>query len=55
MNMAGANYRVVSYPGAKHSFTNPKAESHGMAPLAYNADADRESWKELLELFKRIF
>jgi dienelactone hydrolase len=55
MSDAGANFRVVSYPGVKHSFTNPKAETHGMPQLAYNADADRKSWQEMLDLFKKVF
>ena len=30
--------------GAKHGFTNPNAGQYGMPQLAYNAEADRESW-----------
>jgi dienelactone hydrolase len=52
MTDAGANFRIVTYPGAKHAFTNPKAESHGMDALAYNEEADRKSWKEMLDLLK---
>ena len=55
MATARASHKVVVYPGAKHSFTNPKAESHNMAALAYNADADRQSWQEMLDLFGRVF
>jgi dienelactone hydrolase len=55
MTDAGARFRIVSYPGAKHSFTNPKAESHGMPQLGYNEAAARSSWTEMLELFRRIF
>ena len=46
---------VVSYPGAKHSFTNPAADKAGMDALAYNAEADQKSWAAMLELFKEIF
>jgi dienelactone hydrolase len=52
MDGAGASYQVVLYPGAKHSFTNPGADKVGMDGLAYNADADRKSWAELLKFFK---
>ena len=38
MTAAGANFRIVTYPSAKHAFTNPKAESHGMDALAYKFD-----------------
>ena len=55
MTAAKADFRVVSYPGAKHSFTNPKADSHGMAPLSYNADADKKSWAELLAFLEKVF
>ena len=49
MDKAGANYKVVSYPGVKHSFTNPAADDYGKRfnmPLAYNAEADQASWAE---------
>ncbi len=52
MTAAGADYRLVHYPGVKHSFTNPEAGTHGMDGLAYNADADKKSWAELLKFFK---
>ena len=47
MDKAGASYTVVTYPGAKHSFTNPDADKYGQEfklPLAYNAAADKASW-----------
>lgn len=50
MKNAKADFRVVNYPGAKHSFTNPEATAHGKKfgiPLEYNARADRESWEEM--------
>ena len=55
MTDARANFRVVTYPGARHAFTNPKAESHGMPALAYNEEADRKSWKEMLDLLKDVW
>jgi dienelactone hydrolase len=55
MKAAGANFRIVVYPGVKHSFTNPKAETHGMPQLGYNKDADMKSWQEMLTLFKQVF
>ncbi len=50
MKEAGANFQVISYPGAKHSFTNPEADASGMkfnVPIAYNVDADKKSWNEM--------
>ena len=53
MKAAGANYRVITYPGAKHSFTNPNADKSGVPGLAYDASADQKSWAELLKFFKK--
>jgi dienelactone hydrolase len=58
MDKAGADYRLISYPGAVHAFTNPQADSFGKRfdmPLAYNAEADRQSWAEMQRFFTRIF
>ena len=53
MKAAGANFRVITYPGAKHGFTNPNADKAGVPGLAYNASADQKSWAELLKFFKK--
>jgi len=55
MQAAGARFEIVSYAGAKHGFTNPDAASYGMEQLAYNADADRQSWAAMLKLFREIW
>jgi dienelactone hydrolase len=55
MDAAGARYQVISYPGAKHAFTNPDAGKAGMDALAYNPDADKKSWAEMLKLFSSVF
>lgn len=58
MTAAGVNFEFIGYPGAKHSFTNPEADSFGQRfklPLAYNADADRESWQKMQDFFQTIF
>ena len=54
MEAAGAKFRVVSYPGARHSFTNPAADKAGMDALVYNAEADQKSWEAMLALFKEV-
>lgn len=49
MSDAKAKFRVVTYPGVQHSFTNPDADELGMKfnlPLAYNAAADQDSWQQ---------
>ena len=52
---AGAKVEVVSYPGAKHGFTNPDADKAGMPALAYSAEADKESWANTMAMFKEVF
>jgi len=54
MQAAGARFEVIVYPGAKHGFTNPNAGQYGMPQLAYDAQADRESWAAMLKLFKEV-
>ena len=58
MKAAGADYRLVNYPGAVHSFTNPGADEMGKKfdlPLAYNEKADKDSWQQTQAFFKQIF
>lgn len=58
MEAAGADYRLVNYPGAVHSFTNPDADTFGKKfdlPLAYDKHADMDSWQQTQEFFHEIF
>ncbi len=58
MEAAGADYRFINYPGALHSFTNPKADEFGRKfnlPLAYHAEADRQSWQAMREFLAETF
>jgi dienelactone hydrolase len=58
MKNAGADFRFIAYPGALHSFTNPEADEYGKKfkiPVAYNAEADKKSWKELKKFLQQIF
>lgn len=58
MTAAHADFSVVTYPGVKHSFTNPDADELGKRfnlPLAYNADADKDSWQQAMVLLKEVF
>ncbi|MEL6305009.1 MAG: dienelactone hydrolase family protein [Bacteroidota bacterium] len=53
MDSVGAKYEYVSFPGVKHSFTSKEADANGEKfdlPLAYNAEADQQSWEKLLSL-----
>jgi dienelactone hydrolase len=59
LKSAGARYKIVTYPGVKHSFTNPAAREYGgkqfdMPGDEYNADADQRSWNAILEFLERV-
>jgi dienelactone hydrolase len=58
MNDADADLKFISYPGAKHGFTNPGADEAGkkfQIDIDYNAEADAESWKELKAFLEAVF
>jgi dienelactone hydrolase len=48
-NDAGADWEFIAFAGAKHSFTNPDADSHGIPALSYNEKADKRSWQAMLD------
>lgn len=59
LKSARARYKIVTYPGAKHSFTNPAAKEYDGKPFdmpgdEYNAAADQQSWKEILAFLERV-
>jgi dienelactone hydrolase len=58
MEGAGAKFRVVTYPGAKHAFSNPEADELGKKfklPIAYNAAADKDSWEQARDFLREVF
>ena len=55
MDAAGADWHLHVYARAKHGFTDPQADSHGIAALGYDASADRHSWAAMLSLFDEVF
>jgi dienelactone hydrolase len=58
MDSANVRYEFINYEGAKHSFTNPIADSVGKEfdmPLEYNEKADKESWEKMKSVFKKEF
>jgi len=54
MRAAGADWRMVLYGGAVHSFTNPAADGANPA-IKYEAVADARSWRAMLDLFGEVF
>lgn len=58
MDAAGVDYQFINYPGATHGFTNPAADSVGKRyrmPLAYDAQADAQSWQAMREFLAETF
>jgi dienelactone hydrolase len=59
MDAGNADYKIVVFPGVKHSFTNPEADEYAAQndglPLAYDKEADQKSWAETQEFLKTVF
>ncbi len=50
MEAVGADYRIVVYGGAPHSFTNPAADGFAERfgiPVGFDEEAERLSWKAM--------
>ncbi len=52
---ANVDVKVITYPDAKHAFTNPDADKFGIDGIAYNKAADEKSWKDMKAFFADIF
>ena len=55
MRKSGADWQMIFYGGAVHSFTNPGADRAGVKGVAYNKKADERSWKHMQGFFEEIF
>ena len=55
LEAAGVDWQFHAYSGARHGFTNPGAGGYGNDGLAYDADADRRSWRQMRNFFDEIF
>jgi dienelactone hydrolase len=55
LRRAGGQVEVITLAGARHSFTNPRADSVGMPALKYDAHADSTSWQALLRSLSDAF
>jgi dienelactone hydrolase len=55
MREAGADWQLVSYGGAVHSFTDWKATNLNITGAAYNEKADQRSWAAMKTFFSEIF
>jgi dienelactone hydrolase len=55
MNAARVDWQLDVYSDAVHAFTIPEAGSDKSKGSAYNARADRRSWKAMEDFFAEIF
>jgi dienelactone hydrolase len=55
LDAIAADWTMMEFGGVKHSFTNPNAGSYGIDALAYDENADRQSWHMLLWLLEDSF
>lgn len=58
MRDADARYTLHSYPGVKHSFTNPAADDFAKKfnmPVAYDKAADEDSWQHTGIFLNNLF
>ncbi len=49
------DWQLVIYSGARHSFTNPKADDLGMDGVGYDARTAERSWRQMRLFFAELF
>lgn len=54
MEAAGADWQMVIFGGAKHGFSNPEADRHGMAGMAYDAKTAERAWQAIENFLARV-
>ncbi len=58
MRRAEVDFKLVTYEGAEHGFTNPQADAYAAKfdlPLSYNPTVDAASWNELTLFLQKLF
>jgi len=55
MRTAHVDWQMIFYSNAVHAFTTPAAGNDNKKGAAYNALADRRSWRAMQMFFKEIF
>lgn len=54
MRRAGADWQLIAYGGAVHTFTNPAAGNNKSGGSAYDEKAAKRSWQHMLDFFAEI-
>lgn len=55
MKQSGADWQMVYYADAVHSFTDPAAGNDPAKGVAYNEKAAKRSWQLMLQFFNELF
>jgi dienelactone hydrolase len=55
MRKSKADWQLITYGNAKHSFTNPASTALNMNGVGYDAAADARSWEDMKQLFAEAF
>jgi len=55
LDKAGADWQMITYGGAKHSFTNPAADKLNMPGVGYQKAAAQRSWRDMQRFFDELF
>ena len=55
MRAAGADYQLIQYDGAVHSFTVPNAGHDPSSGMAYDKEADKRSWEAMQAFLEALF
>lgn len=55
LDREGADYQIIYYSDAQHSFTSPEAAERNLENIDYNQAADERSWRHMQSFFSEIF
>ena len=54
MREGGADWQMIVYGRAGHSFTNPDVDALGVAGFKYDQSTDKRAWKAMHDLFDEV-
>lgn len=54
MDHAGANWHLHAYSSVRHGFTDPASDLRDLDAVAYDASADRQSWRSALAFLDEV-
>lgn len=54
MDRAGGRWHFHAYSGVRHGFTDPQSDLRDFDAVAYDASADRQSWRALLDALEEV-